>query len=276
MLLFFASLDSEVSAGTNEFKGTGRCQFALHTYKLSPEVEKVLNLGVVGITQRYQILFGMNLQPKQIVRIRIYDNRDDFRTNMQADSPLLKGIGYYSPKKDEIVIWRGESQAAMVGLIFHEMGHWILSRSVRRAPVWLNEGLAEYVACSYMKETPWAVAQQRHRLKQCGDALNSGEAPPLDSLLRLSYDDFHGPDEAKLYSLSWSLVWFLDRMAVSNGHVLKPLVFTLRNGTKAERNSSDFLNRTYPGGLKQLEKDWHSSIKASQLSLGRSKHTTVN
>jgi hypothetical protein len=276
MLLSLASLISEVSAGTNEFKGSGPCQFALHTYKLSPDVERVLNLGVVGITQRYRTLLGMDLQTNMMLRIRIYENRNDFRTNMQADSPLLKGSGYYSSKTDEIVVWRGESQAALVGLIFHEMGHWILRRSVKRVPVWLNEGLAEYVACSYMKETPWGVAAQRRRLKQCADALNSAEAPALEALLKLSYDDFHGPDETKLYSLSWSLVWFLDRTAVANGDVLKRLVFTLRNGSRAERNSADLLNHAYPGGLKQLEMDWHSSIKVSQLSLRTSRRTTVN
>jgi hypothetical protein len=277
MLLSFASLVREVSADTNEFKGTGPCQFALHGYKLSSDVEKVLNLGVAGITQRYRTLLGMDLQTlNPRLRIRIYDSRADFRTNMQADSPQLKGSGYYSAKSDEIVVWRGESQAAMAGLIFHEMGHWILRRSVRRVPVWLNEGLAEYVACSYMKETPWGVAAQRRRLKQCADALNSAEGPALEALLKLSYDDFHGSDETKLYSLSWSLVWFLDRTAVSNGDVLKRLVFTLRNGSRAERNSADLLNRAYPGGLKQLEMDWHSSIKASQLSLRQSRRTTVN
>jgi hypothetical protein len=276
MLLSFASLVSEVSADTNEFKGTGPCQFALHGYKLSPDVERVLNLGVAGITQRYRTLLGMDLQTNSILRIRIYDNRDDFRTHMQADAPLLKGTGYYSSKMDEIVVWRGESQAAMAGLIFHEMGHWILRRSVRRVPVWLNEGLAEYVACSYMKETPWGVAAQRRRLKQCSDALNSGEGPSLEALLKLSYDDFHGSDETKLYSLSWGLVWFLDSTAASNGDVLKRLVFTLRNGWRAERNSADLLNSAYPGGLKQLEMDWHTSIKASQLSLRKSRSATVN
>src|SRR5262245_15401722 len=100
MILSFAGLVSEASAATNEFKGTVPCQFALHTYKLSPDIERVLNLGVVGITQRYRTLLGMDLHTNVMLRIRIYENRNDFRTNMQADSPLLRGTGYYSSKTD--------------------------------------------------------------------------------------------------------------------------------------------------------------------------------
>lgn len=150
--------------------------------------------------------------------------------------------GVYSPALQQLLIWNLPRRAEMLRTVRHEGFHQFLDRRVGSAPVWLNEGLAEYFSFSRLERGRWAhgdrVEHHLAALRRPGF-----EWTPLEELLRLEPEEFYA-GKGDRYAEAWHWVHFLESSGVQNGRRMRTLVDALANGT----GESDALEFAFPAG----------------------------
>lgn len=150
--------------------------------------------------------------------IRVFPTRRDFRGFARAAEPrwpfLQDAGGYYSAARREIATFDKPYPPSTLATLCHEIQHLVLARDLPDAPVWLNEGLSEYVERAVERKGAIHVGAPHPGHVALLDALLAGGGLlPIDALVALDYDRFHGdgfgPDELANYAQSWALVHFL-------------------------------------------------------------------
>lgn len=116
---------------------------------------------------------------------------------------------YHSGLRTLMLIGR-LSRAETQDTLFHEAFHQYLHTVVDRAPIWFNEGLAEYYGATEFGRTnmrPTAGAVQKGRLRNLRS--RKDRLVPFDRLMRMSPREFMNPDDAAFhYAQSWAMVHF--------------------------------------------------------------------
>ena len=261
---FLGCAGSSSGQGTNVFNGRGICRFSLEDYALSPATEGVLNRGVSGLDEIYRIWLGFSLPTNPVVRIRIFGKKEDFESYRKAKSPKLgQSVGFYSPSLDEVAVLKQDNLVSLAKVTFHEASHCLLEKYFADPPVWLNEGLADYMSDVQIRRGWPDVSYGQAWLRECQGWLQNGVLPELNSVLKTTYNEFHEWDEHKLYTTCWSLVSFLNKTAAANNQTLKKLILHLRRGRYPPTEVVRAFNGLYPGGLKKLEADWRAWIAKS-------------
>jgi hypothetical protein len=96
--------------------------------------------------RRFITFFEVPVEGPVVVPVRFIPDlqafRDDLARNVQRPGAWT---GYYDPMGKEIVVGGGEDY---LDVLVHEVNHFIVDMVFEEAPVWLNEGLAEYFETS--------------------------------------------------------------------------------------------------------------------------------
>jgi hypothetical protein len=174
--------------------------------------------------------------------IRIFEDEHEF--NVFASIAGAKGAAsFYDPRNAEAVVrWDSDKpRDATIRLLRHEVTHLYMDRVFgRREPLWLCEGLAEWIENSAWEDgvlKPGAGAAHADVVKT---AVSAGTALPLRKLLVANRDEFYHPDRVALtYGQAWSLVKFL---ATKDPELLKKLAAGGKLGELRD--------------LKALEEEW--------------------
>ncbi|MDT4952671.1 MAG: hypothetical protein QOJ02_809 [Acidobacteriota bacterium] len=145
----------------------------------------------------------------------IFKDHDSFR----PFKPLYKGKvrenvgGYFVAGQDMnyIALTADKSASTPYEVIFHEYEHFFLGNNLRNAPLWLNEGLAEYYST-------FTTLDQEQKI-MLGDpiarhiiALRNSMLLPLKTLFSVDHKSPHYNEESKagiFYAESWALVHYL-------------------------------------------------------------------
>jgi tetratricopeptide (TPR) repeat protein len=125
--------------------------------------------------------------------------------------PLDGVAGYFSPQADRaLIVMAPASGDFAYQLIFHEYTHYIVHLNMRRVPLWLHEGLAEFY--STFRGSSYGDRSQigrpvGHRVR----VLHDLTLLPLRKLLGPDHQDlFRDPwGAAVFYSQSWAFVHYL-------------------------------------------------------------------
>jgi tetratricopeptide (TPR) repeat protein len=126
-------------------------------------------------------------------------------------------------------------------LVQHELAHRVIGVNLLAPPIWLNEGLADYLSTytlagsrAIFGGTPRKfsfVGASKRRYGTRSDAL-----PHLDELLAATWPTFHAQGrEHYFYAASWALVHYLSEGPVELRERLSALMRALAAGTKSER-----------------------------------------
>lgn len=255
-----------------DFKGSGRCQFAVHGFALSPQTETAINNSVQQLLDRHRAVFGFQPRFGFRLRMRVFGRYADYTnatfslywTN-DADRRALQGrpftlAGFYTSATKEIVTWQQQMPGFLGTTLLHEASHAIMDAHYQDVPLWLMEGAADYFA--FALHPPGELHRQmlRHRWTQLNLWLGESSLLPLETLLNADAPTFKAMDPEKAYTTSWSLF----QLMMSSG-ANRSLVVALLNERQNPRENLDCakqMARLYPGGVVRLEQAWHAWIVA--------------
>jgi hypothetical protein len=129
-------------------------------------------------------------------------------------------------------VWSSPDRAGLVATLRHEGLHQYLDRGVGQAPVWLNEGLAEYFESAKLVRGTLVdgVPQERH-VEKLLDPQTTWV--PFEELLAMGPAEFYGAS-ALHYAQSWALVHWLQESGLAAGRVFQGLVDDLAAGKPAD------------------------------------------
>ncbi len=275
--------DEPAGSLAQPFRGAGLCQFWTEDYVLSPKTEGAVNRVVEEALRKHETVFGFKARPDFRVRIRIFGRFAEFerytRTNqfaqllVQSSQNLSNLGGYYSHGLRHIVTWPQRHSTDLGNTLLHEASHAILHSVYRRIPIWLSEGSATYFAYPRHVQDDRDIGSLQYRWGKLIVMLRGGQLPPLRTVLNWTQKEWGGQDPAVTYTTAWSLFQLMmsnpERQELMRQY-LRSLQSGRRGGGRESREArdevrpsdpADALESQWPGGLKQLEKDWHDWIR---------------
>lgn len=123
-----------------------------------------------------------------------------------------RSVGLYHPHIRTLLLFGKVSPKETQEVLFHEAFHQYLDVAVRHAPIWFNEGLAEYFGATTF-DGAWKPVEGGLQPKRLGHLRSLlDERPPVDfqELMLMSPARFMDGDAGLHYAQSWAMVhWFL-------------------------------------------------------------------
>ncbi|HBB88327.1 MAG TPA: hypothetical protein DC047_11990 [Blastocatellia bacterium] len=171
-------------------------------------------------------------------------------------------------------------------IIFHEYFHFLVGNNLRRAPVWLNEGLAEFYSTFETRENDKKVRIGSPIIYHL-QALNVYPLLPLKTLLEVKPSSTHYNDSflaGIFYAESWALVHYLMFGNKARQGQLIQFISRLNSGLSLEENFRQSFQTDYNKLQRELDlyvqrraypvaeaafvnpADLDESIKVSQLT----------
>ena len=186
----------------------------------------------------------------------MFADRDDYLA--YAGTPFETGttgtVGIYDAVVRQLLIWNQIDEERTKSTIRHEGFHQYLDSWLEDPPVWLNEGLAEYVEASFVTKRDFVpgTLQHEHVARLAG-----GRAlEPLSDFLHLPQKEFmrRGLDA---YAQAWAFVHFLLHAPGQRLRFNETLAL-LESGATSE----DVLRRLFdPASVERLERDFRIWVR---------------
>ena len=187
-------------------------------FELYSDSHPQLAAAVLVDLERFRALFerlapGLDLQSPAPLRLVAFDGPRSFapyKARRDGGGTLLLGQFHRHSDANYLLLDGRTPTGSDYSVAFHELTHFFITHNVPRAPLWLNEGLAEYYG-SFVVDGERAVvgrAIERH----VEFLLLKNQVRDLDELLETDGRTAanHGPQEVgRFYALSWLLVHYL-------------------------------------------------------------------
>lgn len=198
---------------------------------------------------------------------RYYDHRNAAWNPLYGHSLPVRGPrpqGYYS-LNEGVVMYKS---AQFLKVVHHEASHFLYALKAPCPHRWLDEGLACYFQEARMENGQFIVEPsicgrcgKDHRWEQLRQRVRTGQLVPLGNFVALhgcAWKNLMDLNEGGvLYSTASSLVHFL--MQTDRGvAILEAMLRTSRYD-----NPIATIDRSYPGGVRQMEADWHAWLDAT-------------
>lgn len=197
------------------------------------------------------------------LKLRFISDKKTFQRYRQEVAPNLsaKTTGFYSSQNNESVIWATGNKQHIGEVSLHESTHAIVAAMYSGAPIWLNEGLAEFF------EKMLITANTTHTFATSGvhlKLLRASHLPPLAQHFSQSRKQwYHESNGALNYATDWSIVFYL--MSSSDGRdFLRYLLDKLAVEYCQEFNTTAFFKQYYKGGLTSFEQGWRNWLKQTK------------
>jgi len=144
---------------------------------------------------------------------------------------MESSAGVYSPMVKQLLIWNLPDAADRLRTTVHEGFHQYLDAVTRTAPVWFNEGLAEYYELAETKDGKFTTGQINRdhlaRLKK------EGVVPLLD-FVRYDNAAFRTEGEvSRNYAQAWGVIHFLRHGSRANQAIFDALFGSLCEGASS-------------------------------------------
>jgi hypothetical protein len=166
------------------------------------------------------------------VLVYMFAHEAPFRSFADSTRAYEWAAGFYSPTGVIAFHMEAPSNEHLREVMLHEAVHAFIDRFVvrpgARVPVWLDEGLADYIGNSEVRKRKLVPGKHRRSqiyhapgmatigrsISQMGamdvkKAMKKGEALPLAELVAAERDEFYGDQRRMFYTESWMLVHFL-------------------------------------------------------------------
>ena len=144
-------------------------------------------------------------------------------------------------------------------VIFHEYEHFVIRNNVPNAPLWLNEGLAEFFSTFRTSDNDQKATVGspigRHIMP-----LRAGKFLPLDTLLTVNHKSPHYNEGSKagiFYAESWALVHYL---MLGNGQKRQPQLEKFIAGLSAGMPLEENFRESFQADYKTIESELRSYV----------------
>jgi hypothetical protein len=193
-------------------------------------VHKVLSYYVPKIYQRQ-----INL------KIILFKNVKEFQIQREKQQGNAQWGAYYRWANNTIYLPRYSNIEQTMAIARHEITHAVLAGMLGPMPVWMNEGLAEYME-SFSWQMNAAVAQPRvsqfSRLKGVN----------MTHLTNAERKDFYGADQTKNYLQASAIMYFLLDHQAGRDWLKRSFAFYGENPCNTA-SAEKLFNQNYPGGI---------------------------
>jgi hypothetical protein len=258
-----------VLSAAEVFQGDGLCRFILENYSLPKANEDKINFIVANLLQRHEAVFNFTPVEDFHIRIRIFGRFEDFKNfastnqNIFETSSISNLAGYYSSRDQEVVTWRQHDPTYLANNILHECSHAIMHAEFRALPIWLDEGCAVYFSFPVFMRSESATRRLEGQWLQLKLWLDQGSLQELKKFVNISPSEFRAMDPARAYLTGWSLFQLL-MSTPENRKVMNDLIRDYQPQLDMATWPPDcakLLDKSYPGGVAKLERDWHAWIE---------------
>lgn len=223
---------------------------------LSPAVREVAEAA----GRQFVTFFEVPAEGQLVIPLRFFPDMEEYRTHLARNIPgEVMWTGYFDPRKGEIVVGGSHDSLA---ILIHEINHFIVERVFEEAPVWFDEGLAEYFEGMQAEDGGLVVREPGHHRRRLAEWLAGDRQPDLRQLLGTGGWTSFGPGfahERLVRALSWSVMDFL--MQEQEGRqTLRAFMGRLKDHRGL--HSLEALDRTFPGGAAAFERQWLEHVEA--------------
>lgn len=209
----------------------------------------------------YAAQLGIQVAPDFAVGIDVLDDSGEFAKRYGGSNVPA---GFYRHQTRKAVVSGSGKTEHIQRTAIHESSHAILGDQARRAPKWLNEGLAEYFEVLAAGAGGAEIPTQPWRRQQLARAVESDATWSVEALLQSRASQWarlRGRSLHLAYDQAWSLVSFLMEDPDRRG-----VVRAMLEGGGAGTNSAAAIEQHYPGGVKALDRDWRRWLDGPERS----------
>ena len=201
-------------------------------------VHKVLSHYVPKIYQRQ-----INL------KIILFKNVAEFESHRDQQQANAQWGAYYSSASNSIYLPRYPNIKQTMAIARHEMTHAMLAGMLGPVPVWLNEGLAEYME-SFSWQMNAAVAQPRvsryGRLK----------GADMQQLTNTEHKDFYGSGQQMNYLQAAASIYFLLDHQQGREWLKRSFAFYGQNPCR-KISANQLFSQNYVGGIEAASRNFN-------------------
>ena len=257
----------EVLIGECDKGSTLPIQIFTKDCELNTAKKEKIKKGIVFLYNFFHTAFGLNYDKPFEIKIRFFGNFKDFKAYQKqvSDSTSDSDAGFHSKKTtNEIVIFFRDNELEndnilyqSVNMMYHEATHFFIYYHFYRLPMWIEEGLAEYLRGIRIENDNVIIAYGANEEAWLKYWLANGKLVSLKTYIDMPYEDWKNYNKRLFgagYITSWSLFYF-SMSTKENRDIIKDILCNLRDTQNWEQPSLAF-NKYYPGGIKQMEKDW--------------------
>lgn len=213
-------------------------------------VHKVLSHYVPKIYQRQ-----INL------KIILFKNVEDFEVQREKQQANAQWGAYYSSGSNIIYLPRYPTVEQTMAIARHEMSHAMLAGMLGPVPVWLNEGLAEY-----MESVRWQMnivlaqpnVSQYKRL----------EGSSMTALANTERSDFYGANQQNNYLQAAASIYFLLDHQAGRQWLKRSFAFYGQNPCR-KISAKQLFSQNYPDGLEGANNHFNAWLNARKFSTHR-------
>ena len=213
-------------------------------------VHKVLSHYVPKIYQRQ-----INL------KIILFKDVKDFEAQREKQQANVQWGAYYSSANNSIYLPRYPTNEQTMAIARHEMTHAMLAGMLGPVPVWINEGLAEYME-SFRWQMNVVIAQPRV------DQYGRLQGASMKQLANTEHRDFYGADSQMNYLQAVASIYFLlDHQA---GREWLKRSFALYGQNPCRKASAEQLfSQNYPGGINSASHNFKAWLAKGKFASHR-------
>ena len=231
-----------------EYEGAIPVQTA---HKIGQELEDIL--------VQYKALF--RFKPSKKMLVRFMDSENTYE--QVGGDPRM--AGFYNPGSGYLVI-KQMPFYELVPVVYHEAFHQYLHSFVGdvRIPIWFNEGMAVYFEGMQRDEKSKTKALspkliKRGKIRMVKDAINTRAQIPLETLLKVTHEEFHEKEnEALYYSQSFAVMFYF--MQLSRGKAALNYMKELKKTGDPETANTKLFGKKMKN-LKKIESHWKGYIR---------------
>ena len=231
-----------------EYEGAIPVQTA---HKIGQELEDIL--------VQYKALF--RFKPSKKMLVRFMDSENTYE--QVGGDPRM--AGFYNPGSGYLVI-KQMPFYELVPVVYHEAFHQYLHSFVGdvRIPIWFNEGMAVYFEGMQRDEKSKTKALspkliKRGKIRMVKDAINTRTQIPLETLLKVTHEEFHDKEnDALYYSQSFAVMFYF--MQLSRGKAALNYMKELKKSGDSEAANAKLFGKKMKN-LKKIEAGWKSYIR---------------
>jgi tetratricopeptide (TPR) repeat protein len=160
-------------------------------------------------------------EQKRRFNVRIFSSKEGFSEYSSQTTGQIheKSLGYYTPTYKELVLWHESDMESLIDVLYHEGFHQFLDYFIADAPVWFNEGLAQYFETAKWTGDGFKIGRSNpNKLEFLQRMIEARAYVPFKKLLRMTHPEFMSQDPAPIegatmvnvhYTQSWAFVHFL-------------------------------------------------------------------
>lgn len=181
-------------------------------------------------------------------------HRDEQKGNAQWGA-------YYSSASNSIYLPRYPNIEQTMAIARHEMTHAMLAGMIGPVPVWLNEGLAEYME-SFSWQMNTAIALPR--VDQYGRLQNAS----MKNLAATEHQDFYGSNQSTNYLQAGATLYFLLDHQAGRQWLKRSFAFYGQNPCR-KVSGHQLFSRSYPGGIEGANDNFQSWLSKGKFPTHR-------